>query len=778
MNNKREKVVRFLSQLKTTILERLIRVYLKGKSLPLNITVGGVGSMTNGRELFVDVTEDEADNMSMGDIAKVAKFKAYHEASHVRFTDDKEYDLVVSHMTQVWEEDAIDKGIEVSHSQLYKFAYKLLNCMCDGRIENILLNLLPGLKALRDWYRLGYYQTYDITRPRSALMEIFNNILEISTIGLYCKGFEEKYPSGDLRETIDSCIEPISRYVTSNTIKDGEDAAIEVAVNISSFVLEEFKGKGENVSDDIVDLVTSSADNSNFNKNNTSEKADNQLIIGVITDDSEEEGEESDVKPDIIIDLRKNPPKPKEEKNDSDDSSQSSGQNPESENSDSEEENSNSSGYGDIAPKEDTEEGEDSSDDASTESDESEEGEENGSETDSSSSDTESDNSDEGKEDGQDSKNSSSDNSSEADNDSQSDDTTENQSNEVSSDDKYDSENAGTDQESSKEILESLRAAADAFEKAIKERLQSAAEELSDTTAKEVKSTNAAIEASDRVSEGNNTKLTPEDESFLREEGYFSNYASNITSEKISTVKGRKLPTEIKTRGAQTRNSVQNIIASQQDIDRYDVYSGELNEAALGKFICGKGDIFKMEGEEKDPSLAVYIAKDDSGSMYGHKEDMACEALAEIEETFKPLVPLKITTFNHYRFDVIKEWDDRDNNSYTWDFHCLHTPEGGNDDALAIMNGAMQLLKRPEEKKLLIMISDGEPCCSPESVHKAVEWARKKGIFVISFFIGSKEEVDQLWPTFKMMYSRYFCGVNPKILGATLVKYLRSFIEE
>ena len=212
-------------------------------------------------------------------------------------------------------------------------------------------------------------------------------------------------------------------------------------------------------------------------------------------------------------------------------------------------------------------------------------------------------------------------------------------------------------------------------------------------------------------------------------------------------------------------------------MDREDVYSGELNESALGKFICGRGDVFRIEGEEKDPSLAVYIAKDDSYSMHGKKEDMAIEALAFIEDIFKPLVPLKITTFNDKRFDVIKEWDDREDTSYTYSFHAWHSPDDSNDDALAIMNGAMQLLKRPEEQKLLIMISDGLPCCSQESVHKAVEWARKKGVFVISFFIGEKKEVDAIYPNLKAMYSRYFCGVHPSVLGPSLIKFLRSFIE-
>ena len=904
--NKMQKVAKFIDHLKNKILSRQMAVFLKGRRLPVNITIGGKGSFTNGKTLNVDITTEEAENLNKAEITKIAKFKCYHEASHVRFTDNAEYEHCVRAMTQVITDEAFAQGKRLNGEMIYRFCYRLLNAMCDGRIENLLLTLLPGLKALRDWVRLREWQKGS-TKGLTPLQIVSNNILAISTLGIYSKGFEEEYPKGTmLREIVDKCIDPISDYVTSDTIAEGEKAAMKVVDMIKDIVIENFENMNVNQIPDWLKKMIEDAlkGNENFNRDKSTEEVKNGPTIGIITDDSEEsEGDnENGEQPDIIIDLRTKKPEKEEdesqesdsdsedsedegntadnssetqseneegssqtadsdsedsedEDNTADNSSETQSENEEgssqtadSDNEDSTEnasssENSSSSerssdneedstempsqeeaeelfdetvskeikpdsssdedseednteaNIGNGLGEEDDEEDSDEEQKASSQSDDSSLGDDSENDDEHStsneqnnpsneSSDNESSDEEEKEQSSNENDNSSmSSSSSETDSDSNKDESEE----ELNSDDdlsnptdEYDTDSDSQSEEemdSSQETFEALQKIAEEFEKAIEERLRKAAEELSETTTKEVQTTSKSMEASDRVEDSNNTRLNDDDIDFLRKEGYL-NRCNSVPSVLLEPRRGKfRAPKEIELRATSSRHTVQNIIASQQDMDREDVYSGELNESALGKFICGRGDVFRIEGEEKDPSLAVYIAKDDSYSMHGKKEDMAIEALAFIEDIFKPLVPLKITTFNDKRFDVIKEWDDREDTSYTYSFHAWHSPDDSNDDALAIMNGAMQLLKRPEEQKLLIMISDGLPCCSQESVHKAVEWARKKGVFVISFFIGEKKEVEEIYPNLKAMYSRYFCGVHPSILGPSLIKFLRSFIE-
>ena len=770
------KVIIFLQHLISAVYQRLISVYLKGKRIPITLTIDGEGSYTNMKEIVVDLPLEAIKRLSNSELAKILKFLCFHEASHIRFTSKPEYEACVKKIAELWEAEAKKKGFNVPYEVFRKVAWDIVNCLEDGRIENILVIILPGLRKIRAWYRLGDWQQHEIPDGAKTFDVVRNNILTISKCGLYCKGFEEKYPVGTLeRDVVDECIDYITEFITSKTIAEGESAAVHIAEIISDVVIDALQNcSGVNdIPPELLKLIEEALKQSkNFNKSGNTEAPSNGPVIAVLTDDDDEDSDSKgpSQKPDLIIDLRtkkdrsENENKEKEDKGKGE-GAESSENTEESDDSKSSETAEKSSGS--EASEEDSEENGSSK---SSESEKDEDSEENSS------------NCSNSKEDSSEEDDSSKSSESEKGEDSEGEPSDETNSEEetdssCSTEDKSRTENV-SEQKSSKETFDSLRKGSESFEKSIEQRLSQIAEDLSEDTSREVRQAQKSIEASEHVEEGNNTRLTGEDVDFLQKEGYLSNYYSNVPSSRIDCYRKVTAIPEICFRGSQTRNTVENILASQQDIDRVDVYSGELNEEALGKFVCGRADIFKIEGEPKETNIAVYIAKDDSGSMHGNKEVLACTALAEIEEVFKPIVPLKITTFTERRFDVIKDWDDRDSFNYSWSFHTSHSPGGGNDDALAIMNGAMQLLKRPEEKKLLIVISDGLPCCSPENVHKAVEWARKNGIFVISFFIGSKSEVDELLPSFRAMYSRYFCGVNPKILGSSLIKFLRSFIEE
>ena len=79
----------------------------------------------------------------------------------------------------------------------------------------------------------------------------------------------------------------------------------------------------------------------------------------------------------------------------------------------------------------------------------------------------------------------------------------------------------------------------------------------------------------------------------------------------------------------------------------------------------------------------------------------------------------------------------------------------------------------------MIVISDGEPSdCETTDVRTAVKMARKNGIFVISLFIGTKQEQKESWNVFKEMYETYFAAVEPKELGNALFRFIRAFIDK
>ena len=126
---------------------------------------------------------------------------------------------------------------------------------------------------------------------------------------------------------------------------------------------------------------------------------------------------------------------------------------------------------------------------------------------------------------------------------------------------------------------------------------------------------------------------------------------------------------------------------------------------------------------------------------------------------------------------VIKDFDDDDKSkSYTYSFHRQSSPSGSNNDAFSIALATDILAKRKEKDKLLIIVSDGAPCCDTELVKKAVVRARSMGIFVISILIGSKGDIESNWNTFQSMYERNLLAGSLDTMGDSLFKFIKNFV--
>lgn len=127
------------------------------------------------------------------------------------------------------------------------------------------------------------------------------------------------------------------------------------------------------------------------------------------------------------------------------------------------------------------------------------------------------------------------------------------------------------------------------------------------------------------------------------------------------------------------------------------------------------------------------------GSMSGVKRQEACKAAAVIEEGFKNLMPMKIVAFDysgHPIHEIIKDWDEKHKKNMCYNF-MLHGRNGcGNDDGEDIAKATEELVKRKEQKKMLIVLSDGAPA-DEAKVKKAVENARDKGISVFGIYFGA-----------------------------------------
>ena len=150
------------------------------------------------------------------------------------------------------------------------------------------------------------------------------------------------------------------------------------------------------------------------------------------------------------------------------------------------------------------------------------------------------------------------------------------------------------------------------------------------------------------------------------------------------------------------------------------------------------------------------ILVDESGSMYGRKSEDARRATILLEDTLRNLdVPFCIcghtTTGND---DVlINSYVDFDTNDGKDRYRLAQIQAIANNiDGAAITYIGEKLLKRPEEQKVLIVISDGQPCgpsfysVDPdEDTVLAIKQYRKKGINIIGAVVDEWEKVSHLY---------------------------------
>ena len=172
--------------------------------------------------------------------------------------------------------------------------------------------------------------------------------------------------------------------------------------------------------------------------------------------------------------------------------------------------------------------------------------------------------------------------------------------------------------------------------------------------------------------------------------------------------------------------------------------------------VRGDGKYFSRI-HEPDGQIKVCfgILVDESGSMSGRKSLDARKATILLEDTLRKIdVPLTICGHTTVGNDVlIRNYVDFDTNDGK-DRYRLAEIDGiaNNIDGAAISYMGERLLKRPEEQKVLIVISDGMPCGPSfysqdrdEDTAIAIKTYRKKGINIFGAVVDDWEDVSRLY---------------------------------
>lgn len=169
------------------------------------------------------------------------------------------------------------------------------------------------------------------------------------------------------------------------------------------------------------------------------------------------------------------------------------------------------------------------------------------------------------------------------------------------------------------------------------------------------------------------------------------------------------------------------------------------------------GKVFYKNALPSDtPELAVALLLDESGSMWGERSDYA-RAAGIILQDFCTSLGIPVMVYGHStegsavmlysyaEFDSI-DGDDR--------YRLMDVKARSNNrDGAALRFVAEQLAKRPEEVKLLILVSDGQPCDSwyygsaaEEDLRGIKLEYRRRGIIFIAAAIGDdKPDIERIY---------------------------------
>ena len=168
------------------------------------------------------------------------------------------------------------------------------------------------------------------------------------------------------------------------------------------------------------------------------------------------------------------------------------------------------------------------------------------------------------------------------------------------------------------------------------------------------------------------------------------------------------------------------------------------------------------------------------------KREYACEAITVMEKGFSELMPLKITAFdaqgiNYVSHEVVKDFDEIQTDvSCSYNFLIQGRGGCGNKDGYSIRIATQELLERNEDKKLLLILSDGAPSDYSSSkiaradVKSAVDEARESGITVLPIYFAdilSDNEINE----YKQMYGENIVATHPEEIEAKLLEIMKNF---
>ena len=197
---------------------------------------------------------------------------------------------------------------------------------------------------------------------------------------------------------------------------------------------------------------------------------------------------------------------------------------------------------------------------------------------------------------------------------------------------------------------------------------------------------------------------------------------------------------------------------------------GQVSRSETGRLVpnrlwkIGRTDddkLFNRKKKSEDSQFVIDVLLDSSGSQAGRQAQVAAQGYIISEALSEAGIPHRVSGYcAFWGYTVLQRFRDYNDPKEADERIFQFRAYANNSDGLALKTVCSSLMERPEENKILIVLSDGKPCDMSipraETLQPAVyereeavkdtayevRKARNQGISVIGIFVGSEEELS------------------------------------
>ncbi|MFC1337419.1 MAG: VWA domain-containing protein [gamma proteobacterium symbiont of Clathrolucina costata] len=200
---------------------------------------------------------------------------------------------------------------------------------------------------------------------------------------------------------------------------------------------------------------------------------------------------------------------------------------------------------------------------------------------------------------------------------------------------------------------------------------------------------------------------------------------------------GRQLLDQVQNTTSKLRSQLMGLVqAARRNRDFARRHGRKLDGKRVTRILSGDTRIFKKREDRPQANTAVHVLTDLSSSMNGHSEQVAREASLAISLALEaiPGVSPAVTYFRGYSDDPVRSAV-RHGQSVRRQAHRFIEPsQGCTPMAEGLWYAAYELSKMGEDRKLMVVITDGEPD-NAKACHTVLDLCRNAGIETVGIGI-------------------------------------------